>query len=407
MEELRSEIRAAFEKEQARYAPAASLRQDIVEAAAAHRPARNLQWLAVAAAIILAILVVAGLMSTRFHPRASVPAATPNASPVADYGPPPAGVALLYVHDPSHPGWLIGFDWTGKPRGTVKVDPALTTPGMSPDGQLFAVGSGAKGGTGEILDRLGQPVQGVGGTLPGSTLPRWADDNLHRCGIQYIAGAGTLLTLLPGEAVTQVIVIPSAGDQTTVALASCSFRNDQAILWRTNTTGGPGETWVVRLSTGRILSHYTYPAAGDLANLIASEDGLLLADNSSKSIGQIGPTAPNTIIRRVSDRSVVATLDPSMGVLAFNTDDSLALVTTTPWVGNQPTALAIVDLRSGQAIWHYTGPNMFGGVVAQPGGRDFAIYVRRPGVEDPLTDLMLVHADGTAVDFPGRFQPTW
>jgi hypothetical protein len=225
--------------------------------------------------------------------------------------------------------------------------------------------------------------------------------------MQYIAGAGTLLTLLPGEAVKQVIVIPSAGDQTIVALASCSFRNDQAILWRTNTTGGPGETWVVRLSTGRILSHYTYPATGDLANLTASEDGLLLADNSIKSIGQIAPTAPNTIIRRVSDRSVVATLDPSMGVLAFNTDNSLALVTTTPWVGNQPTALAIVDLRSGQAIWRYTGPNMFGGVVAQPGGRDFAIYVRKPGVEDPLTDLMIVHADGTAVDFPRRFQPTW
>src|ERR1700730_6660770 len=197
MEKLRSEIRAAFEKEQARHAPAASLRQDIVQAAAARsRPARILQWIAVAAAIILAVLVVAGLMSTRFHPRASVPAATPNASPVADYGPPPAGVPLLYVHDPSHPGWLIGFDWTGTPRGTVKVDPSLTTPGMSPDGQLFSVGSGAKGGTGEILDRLGNPVQGVGGALPGSTLPIWADDNLHRCGMQYVAGAGTLLTLL-------------------------------------------------------------------------------------------------------------------------------------------------------------------------------------------------------------------
>jgi len=50
---------------------------------------------------------------------------------------------------------------------------------------------------------------------------------------------------------------------------------------------------------------------------------------------------------------------------------------------------------------------MFGGVVGQPAGRDFAIYVRKPGVEDPLTDLMIVHADGTAADFPRRFQPTW
>ena len=404
MEKLRSEIRAAFEKEQAGHAPAPSLRHDVVEAAAAQsRPPRNLQWLAVAAAIILAILVVAGLMSTRFHPRASVPAATPNASPVADYGPPPAGVPLLYVHDPSHPAWLIGFDWSGKPRGTVKVDPALTTPGMSPDGQLFSVGSGAKGGTGEILDRLGNPVQGAGGALPGSTLPIWADDNLHRCGMEYNQGAGTLLTLLAGESVKSVIVIPSAGDQTIVSLASCSFRNDQAILFRSNTA----EIWVVRISTGKILSHFTYPNSADLANLTVSRDGTLLAENSSKSTGQVAPNAPSTIIRRVSDRSVVATLDPSMGVLAFNSDDSLALVTTTPWVGNQPTALAVVDLRSGQALWHYTGPNMFGGVVAQPEGRDFAVYVRKPGVEDPLTDLMIVHADGTAIDFPRRYQPTW
>jgi len=61
-----------------------------------------------------------------------------------------------------------------------------------------------------------------------------------------------------------------------------------------------------------------------------------------------------------------------MGVLAFNADNSLALVTTTPWVGGQPTGMAVIDLRSGgRQIWTYTGPGMFGGVVAQPGGRDF------------------------------------
>jgi hypothetical protein len=410
MEELRSLIREAFDKEQAGHAPAAALRHNIVDAVAAQpKPARNLQWLAVAAAVLLAVLVVAGLMSTRFHPRASVPAATPNASPVADYGAPPAGVPLLYVHDPTHASWLIGFDWSGKPRGTVKLDPALASPGMAPNGQSFAVGFGAKGGTGEILDRLGKPIQGVGGALPGSTLPIWADDNLHRCGTRYDQGAGTLITLLPGDAVKSVITIPAglAGSQSVVGLASCSFRNDQAILVRTTASGGPGEMWVVRISTGTILSHHTYPSSGDLANLSASEDGLLLAENSSKSTGQVGPNAASTVIRRVSDRSVVATLDPSMGVLAFNADDSLVLVTTTPWVGNQPTALAVIDLRSGQALWHYNGPDMFGGSVSQPGGRDFAITLRKPGVEDPLTDLMIVHADGTATNFPRRYQPTW
>jgi hypothetical protein len=89
MDEMRSEIRAAFEKEQAGHAPAAALRNNIVEAVSAQpRRAPNLQWVAIAAALILGILVVVGLMSTRFAHRASVPvpaatapAASPSASP--------------------------------------------------------------------------------------------------------------------------------------------------------------------------------------------------------------------------------------------------------------------------------------------------------------------------------------
>jgi hypothetical protein len=50
---------------------------------------------------------------------------------------------------------------------------------------------------------------------------------------------------------------------------------------------------------------------------------------------------------------------------------------------------------------------MFGTALAQPGGRDFAIYVRKPTVQDPLTDLIIVHADGTATDFPRRYAPAW
>jgi hypothetical protein len=50
---------------------------------------------------------------------------------------------------------------------------------------------------------------------------------------------------------------------------------------------------------------------------------------------------------------------------------------------------------------------MFGNVVAEPGGRDFAIYVRKPTVQDPLTDLMIVHADGTVTDFPQRYAAAW
>ena len=74
MDDLRSEIRAAFEKEQAAHPPGGGLRGNLVAAAATQsRPAPNLQWIAVAVAAVLGILVVAGLMSTRLGPRANVP----------------------------------------------------------------------------------------------------------------------------------------------------------------------------------------------------------------------------------------------------------------------------------------------------------------------------------------------
>jgi hypothetical protein len=410
MEELRSEIRAAFEREQKAYPPVGGLREDILDAVSTQpRPARNFQWVAVAAAVLIAVLVVAGLMSTRFHPRASVPAATPNASPVADYGPPPAGVPLLYVNDPNHPSWLVGFDWTGQPRATVKLDPAVGSVGMAPDGQSFAVGFGAKGGTGEILDRLGQPIQGVGGAMPGSNLPMWADDYQHTCGVAFDSQTlvSTLVTLAPGQAVKAVAVL--GRDQSlpnSYRIASCSFHTDRAIVVRSSNPA-PAEVLAVQLSTGQITSLFKYAAPDMLANVVASGDSKFIAENSSQSVGQIGAGAPNTTIRNASDGSVVATLAPTMGVLAFNSDDSLVVVTTTPWVGGQPTALAVIDVHSGQSIWTYSGPGMFGNALAQPGGRDFAIYVRKPAVEDPLTDLMIVHADGTATDFPRRYTPAW
>jgi hypothetical protein len=410
MDEMRSEIRAAFEREQAAHPASAGMRDDILDAVAMNpRRAPNLQWLAVAAAVILAALVVIGLMSTRFHPRASVPAATPGASPVADYGPPPAGVPLLYVRDPSNPAWLIGFDWSGKPRGTVKLDPAIGTVGMAPDGQSFAVGFGAKGGTGEILDRLGQPVQGVGGAIPGSNLPIWADDNQHTCGVSVDSQGlnAALVTLAPGQPVKTVVALPSGqAGPGAYRIASCSFRNDEALVVRSSQS--PSELLAVRLSTGKITSLDTYATPGLLSDLVASADSTLIAENSGKSIGQLqGQNAPSTIVRRLSDQSVVFTLAPTMGVLAFNSDDSLVLVHTSPWAGGTPTALAVIDVHSGQTIWSYNGPGMFGNALAQPGGRDLAIYVRKPNVVDPLTDLMIVHADGTVADFPQRYAPAW
>lgn len=352
-------------------------------------------------AVILGVLVVVGLMSTRFPLR--------PASGVT-YGPPPAGVPLLYVKDPSDPSWLIGFDWSGQPRASLKLDAAIGSVGMAPDGQSFAVGFGSKGGTGEILDRLGRPVTGVGGAIPGSALPIWADDSQHTCGIAFDPQTltSTLVTLAPGQAVTSVVVL--GHDQQlppSFRIASCSFHNDEAIVVQ-RANAWPSELLAVKLSNGKVTSLNTYATPELLSDVVASKDSTLIAENSSQSVEpQNAPMAPSTIIRRVSDRSVVMTLDPKMGVLAFNSDNTLVLVNTSPWAGGTPTAMSIIDLKSGQELWSYTGPGRFGNAIGEPGGQDFAIYVRKPAVEDPLTDLMIVHADGTATAFPRRYEPAW
>jgi hypothetical protein len=418
MEELRPEIRAAFEKEQVAHPPVAALRRNVVQAVTAQpRPAPNLQWLAVAAAVILGILVVAGLMSTRLAHHASVPAnpkASPLAvSPVADYGPPPAGVPLLYVRDPNHSSWLIGYDWSGQPRGTVKLDPTVVGVGMSPDGQAFSVGAGAKGGSGQLVDRLGQPIASSG-AIPGKAGPIWADDNLHMCGVSLDLQSldWTFMTLLPGQAVKPGPVIahePTSGGQTGIRLASCSFRNDQAVLVR-QTIAWPAELWVVRISDGTILSHYTYSGGNLLAGVVGSRDAVLIADNSSHATGQQGVTSPSTLVRRVSDRSVVATLDPSMSVLAFSGDDSAVLVTTSPWIGGQPIHLATVDLRNNQVLWRYDGPETLGSFLAEPDGTGFAVALKVLPLhvpDDPLSDVLIVHGDGTTAQIPGRYATTW
>ena len=418
MDEVRSEIRAAFEKEQAGLAPAAALRRNLVEAVAARpRPGRSFQWAAVAAAVLLAVLVVAGLLSTRLLARhANVTSPHVTQSPLGDYGPPPAGVPLIYVHHPSHVGWLIGFDWSGNPRATVKLDQAAMDLGairMAPDGQSFVGGPNESGETGEFRDRFGQPIPGGHFTFPGNITAYgiWADDNVHLCGISFDTHALTysLSTVAPGEAVKSVVVTTpnQIGDQEALGLLSCSFRNDRAIIQRRNKFGPTEvsvvEVWVVKVSDGELVSRNSYSAGSD-EQVIGSADATLTAEYSRSFPGQVG-TAARTTIRKVSDRSVIATLDPLVQVFAFSSDNSLVLTYTEPGVGGTEGHLAVIELQSGRTIWSYTGPDQsIGGDLVEPGGDGFAVIINSV---DPAANVVIVHGDGTTTQLPGRYVPTW
>jgi hypothetical protein len=412
MDDLRSEVRAAFEKEQAAHPPGVGLRPSTVAAVARQpRRAANLEWLAVAAAILLGVLVVAGLIAQRLSQHATTPVGAPTASPGSEYGQPPAGVPLLFVHDAEHPTWLVGYDWTGQPRGTLKLSDAQPEIGMAPDGQSFAIGLGAKGGNWQFFDRLGQPVA-TPSTLPGAYSTLWADDNQHVCSMTFDQQTldYTLWTALPGQPIKRVMVVahdPNVG-QSTVSLAACSFKNDLAIAVRT-TISYPSEMWEMRLSDGKILAHHTYPS-GALADVVASTDGAYIAENATTTLASANPNgAVAGTIRRVADWSVVTTLPSGEAVVAFNGDDSNVLVSST-----FSSFAGIVNLQTGSMVWRNDRVGLdVVDVVAQPGGSSFALglMIHQPagssGVPDPLRDVVIVKGDGTATQMSGRYELTW
>jgi hypothetical protein len=412
MEDLRSEIRAAFEKEQATHPPMAAMRPGIVGAVAT-RPRRetNLQWMAAVAALVIGALVVVGLMSTRLSHRPSVPAATPHAtaSPVGDYGPPPAGVPLFYLGNRTNPGWYTAFDWNGVPRGTIKLAQPIDSNSYlipSPDGSMFDVSPSAKGGSGQFLDRLGKPTSSVG---PGP-LMIWADDNRHMCGValDQQTNTWTLVTVAPGEAQHALTVLArdQGVGQSGITLLACSYGNDAAIALRT-TIAWPAELWVIRLSDGTVISHTNYANGGRaLLNIVASPDGTVIAENSGQATG--GPSAqfaPTTVIRRLADGSVVANLDPSMAVLGFSADNSTVLVSTSPGGKGGFSKLAVVVVKTGKIAWRYDGPETLRGFYTEPTGAAFAVMLQNPSDQYLRTnvDVIVVFADGRSVGIPGAF----
>ncbi|HXC76902.1 MAG TPA: hypothetical protein VNU19_07615 [Candidatus Acidoferrum sp.] len=428
MNDLRSEIRAAFEKEQAAHPPIGGLRSTVTAAAAAQtRPARNLQWIAVAIAAVLGILVVAGLASSRLGPRASVPGNS-KVTPVADYGPPPAGVPLVYLHDPNDPSWLIGYDWSGQPRGTVKlatdVAPDPSKVEMVPDGSGFEVGTNYKGDTGVFLDRLGRRVAVAPGA-PDVANAIWADDNRHQCVITFSStGVWGLATQVPGQALHPVAVIArdNGVGQNAISLAACSFQNNLAIAERT-VIAWPAELWVIRLSDGVILAHRAFPPSA-LSTVVASPDGVYLAENSAKGPQLAGAdaslAAPSTIILRISDWQVVDSLDPYVQVFSFSGDGSQVLFGTysaNPPVMNQ---FGILAWRTNNIAWRYSGALTINSFTVQPGGSSFALAVGDSLVPGPLCTpsptcpafvavriVEIVHADGSTTVIPGGYMPAW
>jgi hypothetical protein len=412
MKDLRSEVHAAFQKEQSTHPPVAGMRRSIVESTMA-RPRRELrlQWLAVAAVLVISALVIVTLVSSRVASRTQAPAhssPTPVTKVKGDYGPPPPGLALFYLKDPDHAGWYVGFDWSATPRATLKFppsDPNLSL-AQSADGSYFIYRPGAKGGSGQFYDRLGKPLAGNGG-FAGAV---WADDNSHQCGMAVNESTGKwfLATQVPGQPAANVAnVAPyAAGDQSAIRLLACSFHNDRAVVARV-TNSYPTDLWVIRLSDGNVLTHTTYTDKGtELGELVASRDGSLVALNSSKASGGTSWFGPSQVVR-ASDGALVAKFDPSFGVLGFSADNKTVLVTTSRWVFGSPTHLAVLAIPSGNILWRYDGPEQMTDFFTNPDGSGFAVMLQSPSEPagpHPTVDVVIVNQVSEPLIVPSHYQ---
>lgn len=367
-------------------------------------------------AVLAGIMVAAGFMAIQFPPRPAAPAAAVIAlSPLAvDYGPPPPSVPLVWVQDPNHPGWLIGFDWTGKPRGTVKPSRAVAPYdrfSQAPDGSGFGIEPNGKGGFQVFLDRLGGTIATSGPQVFYQS-EMWADDSRHLCTLDPRTSHWTLGLALPGAApnpVNEVALDPSSLARSGIiafSFAACSARNDRAVI-PYSYQGRPTAYSVVRISDGAVIQQRTYEA-GQVANVTASMDGSLIAENSGQSAGQPAPNATLTVIRRASDLSVMTTLGPNIGVLAFSGDNSAALVSTAPLIAGQAAMLEVLDLQTRRATWTGEGTSALGAVFVQPSGNTFAVALTQPGGQNPPATILMIYGDGSRpAKLPGLFVPTW
>ena len=103
--------------------------------------------------------------------------------------------------------------------------------------------------------------------------------------------------------------------------------------------------------------------------------------------------------------SVMSTLDPTIGVLAFSGDNSSVLITTSPWIAGQPAMLAVLDLQTGRLIWSGEGTAKVSAFAVQPGGNAFAVALTSA---NPPGTILMIYGDGSrAAKLPGLFTPIW
>lgn len=317
------------------------------------------------------------------------PSPRPTSSPApaaVDYGPVP-NLPVFYAGDPQIASWLVAFDWSGRPVGTLKLDAQPNA------GVAAAPGGGTVYVDGRFYDRGGRLV----GSLPvtDKATPTWDEDGRHVCGLRGSSDINAsfryeLWTDAVGNAPRDVAAVgpETMLGQTGENVIACSVRRDLAIVVRT-AIAWPTDAWFVRLSDGALLGHRSYPNQA-LSNIVASRDARYLAENAT---GEPSGAAA-TVVRDVDTGAVVGRFGPD-SVLGFAANNAAVLLSL-----GSAHAVAVATLAGAMSTpISIDGQPLF--AVARPGSADFALFLQ---VSDSVDAVELVRASGAAMPISGSYR---
>jgi len=372
MTKLRDDVRTAFERQQTGLGNVGDARDRLMQNALPQRdlPAsRGLQLAAGVAAVLIAAIVIATFVIARAGSHNSlVPAATP--SPKAQASPTPLGNTLnvpdstpiIVYSDPAKAGQLDGITWDGKASGRLGNQNLVGV--GNPQNNLFA-------GANFIADRAGQTVltRSMGAKSFQGT---WADDGTHFCQmVPFDNPGGTgipttlqLVTVGQNPQPKNIARVGTLANQTTVSVAACSPHSDRAVVVQ---SGGQGvftvQYWVVQLSTGKVIWTHTFDVAQTSVQVIASRDGMYVAENLDQGVAASGST--------VYGPDGKALVHLTAFVKAFSWDGNLAVVD----MGYGSTQVNLISWRYGTVFW--TCPPSVGllRAVPEPAGSEIAVWL--------------------------------
>ena len=337
---------------------------------------------------------------------------TPVPSPPPDYGPPPAGVDLLYLQWPAAPAWLVGYDWQGRPSATIHL--------AEVDGHTDAIGSGivvAPNGGGFLsspytFDRLGHVVYQGPPPSKGNLNNTWTEDGSLVCGVEEensaidSNGNGTSdyylvrrLPTGPQVRVTRFLHLDSVPGDMGFSMVACSHSLNRALIVRTVCCGIQG-AMVLRLSDGALLGTWTRGSSG---SPVFSPDGQEVAEPTWTADGK----TVSTEVRLILDGTVMARYGVGVDFKAFSANNRLAVVDS----GGQTQ---VIEVATRRVLWSDTQGRTLSRVWPRPGTGDMMLAFTAPPVQmpcpeassspctNPLTTEVIVHADGSSVALDGE-----